>query len=85
MKSYTDSVDVVNSIARILRVEESGGRVRAIVTGDEETFRFMFRLKQHKPVDYKWLMEYPEDWHLLLHPAKALFQAGLGGWNRACG
>ena len=77
-KSYADSVDVVNRIARILRVGEPGGRVRAVVAGDEETFRFMLRLKQRKPADYKWLMVYPGDWHLLLHSAKALLKRYWG-------
>ncbi|CAN0031651.1 unnamed protein product, partial [Ascophyllum nodosum] len=49
-----------------------------VVAGDEETFRFMYRLKQRKPVEYKWLMVYPGDWHLLLHSAKALLERYWG-------
>ena len=52
--------------------------MRAVVAGDEETFRFRYRLKQRKPVDYKWLMVYPGEWHLLLHSAKALLKRYWG-------
>ena len=60
-KSYTDSVEIMNHIARILRVGESRGRGRAVVEGHGETFMFMFRLKQCRPVDFKQLMVYPGD------------------------
>ena len=50
----------------------------AVVAGDENTFRVMYRLKQCTPVDYMWIMVYPGDWHLLLHSAKALLKRNWG-------
>ena len=52
--------------------------MRAIVAGDEETFRFMYRLKQREKKKYSWLMVYPGDWHLLLHSAKAILKRYWG-------
>ena len=52
--------------------------MRAAVADDEEAFRFMYRLKQRKPVESKWLMVYTGDWHLLLHSAKALLKRYWG-------
>ena len=45
----------------MLHIGKPGGRERAIVAGDEETFRFMYRLKQREPEMYSWLIPYPGD------------------------
>ena len=61
---------MIDRIGRTLRINE--GRVRALIAGDEETFRTMVRLKKSDPQTYFWLFPYPGDWHLLFHSAKAL-------------
>ena len=52
--------------------------MRAINAGDEETFRFMYCLKQREREKYSWLTVYPGDRHLLLHSAKALLKRYWG-------
>ena len=77
-KNPEECARVVDRIARILHVRPEGERERAIVAGDEETFRFMYRLKQREGKRYSWLMPYPGDWHLLLHAAKAMLKRYWG-------
>ena len=81
-RSYTDSVKVVNRIARILRVGKPGGRGRAVVAGDEESFRFMYRLRHRKPADYMWLTL---GTGIFCCTLRRLFSRGTRGCNRARG
>lgn len=63
---------------KVGRKWESTVTRRALVEGDEETYRIMVKLRQENPEKYKWLLPHPGGWHIMLHVTKALMTKYYG-------
>lgn len=59
-KNYPDVISVLDRIEKSIQAGERD-RKRAILAGNEETFRKAYQRQCNDPVKYSWMLVYPGD------------------------
>ena len=90
--SSTSKDDIHNYLLNTklaLHIGEPGYPTKIIVTGDQQTFSLVKKLKHSHPDLFDWIQPYPGDWHLMKLAAETLRNVikdgGLGDLARECG
>lgn len=84
-KTLSETTQYLDRISRRLHVGVEGGRTRAVVAGDQETFSNMHKAKAKYPQKYSWVLPWVGDWHLLEHTLDVMFRkwGGFGLYKLA--
>lgn len=84
-KTVGETMQYLDRISRRLHVGVEGGRTRAVVAGDQETFNNMHKAKAKFPEKYGWVLPWVGDWHFLEHTLDAIFRkwGGFGLYKLA--
>ncbi|CAB1112218.1 unnamed protein product [Ectocarpus sp. CCAP 1310/34] len=78
-KVVKDIVTFLDGLQHVIHIGAEGGRGRAVVAGDQETFTLVHKAKKQFGAKYDWVLPWIGDWHLLEHTLDVLFRKWGGG------